>query len=170
MGIFKDADEANSVLRSKRGLSDYDYYDTTDAKTAKELQNEKINTLIDQCHLTSVESWGELKETMEAKKRSQVPEEKVDELETCVSRCKRREKWLKFGPGDKSIEEKKQNQEEAYEKSCNKGKCDESVFNEKLIPCPKCFRYIPDVDEGLIPEIDVTSIFKKLLADKLLDQ
>merc|ERR1711879_624928 len=154
--IFEDADEANSVLRAKRF-----FFGTTDANGAtagattasyEEIKRQKVESFIEQYHLTSVEAWGELKENMEAKSRAKVPEEKVDELESCVSKCSRREKWLKFGPGDKSIEEKKQNQEEDYEKSCDKGRCDESVF-KKLIPCPKCFRYVPAVGGDLIGDV-----------------
>merc|ERR1712038_2068484 len=152
--IFADSTEANSVLRNKRFLGDI--LGTTAAaepKSYEEQKQETFNKFIDDYHLTSVEAWGELKEVMEGKKRADVPEEKVDELESCVSSCKRKEKWLKFGPGDKSIEEKKQNQEEAYEKSCDNGKCDENVFNEKLIPCPKCFRYVPDVGGDIIDDL-----------------
>ena len=151
--IFENENEANSVLRSKRGV--WDILGTvgpTDANqravtaSPEELQRQKVENFIETYHLTSVEAWEELKETMEKKSRADVPEEKVDELETCVSKCKRRERWLRFSrlPGDKSIMEQKQNQEEAYEKSCEKGRCDDSVF-KKLIPCPKCFRYIPAV-------------------------
>merc|ERR1719461_1657256 len=157
--IFEDANEAKSLLRGKRfkfldtllgGTTDANQKATT--QSYEEHKRQKVENFIETYHLTSVEAWGELKEIMEAKKRSQVPEEKVDELESCVSSCKRREKWLKFGPGDKSIEEKKQNQEEAYEKSCDKGRCDESVF-KKLIPCPKCFRYVPAVGGDLISDL-----------------
>merc|ERR1711879_576022 len=153
--IFEDADEANSVLRAKRflfGTTDANGA-TTAAPTYEEMQKQKVENFIETYHLTSVEAWSELKEFMESKSRNKVPEEKVDELESCVSSCSRREKWLKFGPGDKSIEEKKQNQEEAYEKSCDKGRCDESVFNEKLIPCPKCFRYVPAVSNGIVDDL-----------------
>merc|ERR1711997_797520 len=159
--IFEDADEANSLLRSKRFLGDL-LSGTTDANGAtaatgtqsyEEIQKQKVQGFIEQYHLTSVEAWGELKEVMEAKSRNKVPEEKVDELESCISSCARRERWLKFGPGDKSIEEQKQNQEEAYEASCDKGRCDKSVFDKKLIPCPKCFRYVPAVSDGLVDGI-----------------
>merc|ERR1711997_621265 len=169
--IFEDADEANSLLRSKRFL-----FGTTDANGAtaatgtqsyEEIQKQMVENFIETYHLTSVEAWSELKEVMEAKSRNKVPEEKVDELESCVSSCARRERWLKFGPGDKSIEEKKQNQEEAYEKSCDKGRCDEGVFKEKLIPCPKCFRYVPAVSNGLVDdligEVNPLDLFKNVI-------
>merc|ERR1711928_314870 len=154
--IFEDADEANSVLRAKRfslfGTTDANgatHVGTTTTQSYEDIQKQKVENFIEDYHLTSVEAWGELKEVMEAKSRAKVPEEKVYELESCVSSCARKERWLKFGPGDKSIEEQKQNQEEAYEASCDKGRCDKSVF-KKLIPCPKCFRYVPAVGGDLI--------------------
>merc|ERR1712014_351981 len=157
--IFENENEANSVLRRKRGIMDiFGTVGPTDANqravtaSPEEVKRQQVENFIETYHLTSVEAWGELKETMEGKKRRDVPEEKVDELETCVSQCKRREKWLQFGPGDKSIEEQKQNQEEAYEKSCDKGRCDDTVF-KKLIPCPKCFRYVPAVGGDLIGDV-----------------
>merc|ERR1712066_710093 len=149
--IFENENEANSLLRSKRfifGTTDANQRATT--QSPEEVKREKVDQFIETYHLTSVEAWGELKETMEKKNRADVPEEKVDELESCVSKCKRRERWLRFGPGDKSIMEQKQ--EEAYEKSCEKGRCDESVF-KKLIPCPKCFRYVPAVSDGLVDDL-----------------
>merc|ERR1712066_812390 len=151
--IFENENEANSLLRSKRFI-----FGTTDANqraataSPEEVKRQQVENFIETYHLTSVEAWGELKETMEKKERGDVPEEKIDELETCVSKCKRRERWLRLGPGDKSIMEQKQNQEEAYEKSCEKGRCDESVF-KKLIPCPKCFRYVPAVSDGLVDDL-----------------
>merc|ERR1712066_95054 len=165
--IFENENEANSLLRSKRfifGTTDVNQVATT--QNPEEVKRQKVEDFIETYHLTSVEAWGELKETMEKKERADVPEEKVDELETCVSKCKRRERWLRFGPGDKSIMEQKQNQEEAYEKSCEKGRCDESVF-KKLIPCPKCFRYVPAVSGGvvdnLIGQIDPIDLFSKVI-------
>merc|ERR1712038_873444 len=155
--IFADSTEANSVLRNKRFLGDI--LGTTAAaepKSYEEQKQETFNKFIDDYHLTSVEAWGELKEVMEGKKRADVPEEKVDELESCVSSCKRKEKWLQFGPGDKSIEEQKENQEEKFEKCTKKGekksKCDKA-FDKKLIPCPKCFRYVPIVTTGFVDEL-----------------
>merc|ERR1711928_230559 len=130
--IFEDADEANSVLRAKRfslfGTTDANgatHVGTTTTQSYEDIQKQKVENFIEDYHLTSVEAWGELKEVMEAKSRAKVPEEKVYELESCVSSCARKERWLKFGPGDKS------------------------VF-KKLIPCPKCFRYVPAVGGDLI--------------------
>jgi len=165
--IFENPAEASSLLRparSKRflesligGTTDANNQYATSTQSYEEVQKQKVENFIETYHLTSVEAWGELKETMESKERKHVPEEKVDELESCVSSCKRRERWLRIGPGDKSIKEQKQNQEENYEQCMDKGgrqgKCKETAFAKKLIPCPKCFRYVPAVSGGLVDDI-----------------
>ena len=175
--IFEQANEANSVLRAKRASRGFlDIFGTTDAnqvvttQSYEEIQRQKVGAFIDEYHLTSVEAWHELKETMEKKGRSNVPEEKLDELENCITACKMDDGLGQLGAGDKSIEEQKENQEEAYEKSCKKGRCDETVFT-KLIPCPKCFRYIPavggdligDVTSKILGQVDPVELFKNVV-------
>ena len=147
--LLQNAEEANNFLRLKRSPGWFDgttlapgqkktEATTQDYKSQQEAQKEQFLT---QYSLTSVESWGELKEKMEA--NGQVPEEKVDELEDCASKCKKQAAWDKMLPGDRTIEEKKENQEKCFEKTD-----EQSCFAERLIPCPKCFRYIPLVSKS----------------------
>ena len=152
--LFKNVEEANNFLRIKRSTGWFDATtgapgSKTDATTQDyhEQQEAQAEQFIKQYHLTSVESWDELKERLEA--NANIPKNKVDELENCVSSCNWENRKEFFRPGDRSIGEKKQNQENCYEKSDAK---DESCFAEKLIPCPKCFRYIPTEDVDLIKE------------------
>lgn len=148
--LMKNAEEANNFLRLKRSPGWLDATtgapgSKTDATTQnyQDQQDAQNAQFIDQYSLTSVETWGELKEKME--KNEDVPEEKVDELESCASKCKWEDKKESYRRGDRSIEERKENQEKCYEKS---GQKDQACFAEKIIPCPKCFRYIPQVSKS----------------------
>merc|ERR1712004_58682 len=140
--------EANSVLRAKRSPSDdcgfFGCATTTGSpKSYDEQQKDAADAFITKYHLTSVESWEEMKDKFE--ENADVPEEAVDELESCVGKCWMEDKKEKIKPGDKSVEERKENQEKAFEKTG-----DENSFLPRIVPCPKCFRYIPkEVADGI---------------------
>merc|ERR550532_2162950 len=93
--------EANSVLRAKRSPSDdCGFWGCTTAapapKSYDEQQKDAADAFITKYHLTSVESWEEMKD-----------------------------------------------------------KFDENSFLPKIVPCPKCFRYIPkEVAGGMLDNID----------------
>merc|ERR1712178_457072 len=95
-------------------------------------------------NLISVESWGELKERLEnnANVNRKIPEA----LEKCISPCKR-EDWREnhFSSGKNSHEERKEYQEEQYEKTGLK-KFDKN-FNP-VFACTKCYKYIPNEVPG----------------------
>merc|ERR1739848_86379 len=90
--------------------------------------------IIKQHHLTSVESWEEFKDKLEVKKH--IPEEQVDELERCVSSCKRHDIWNDLkGVAHEELKED-------YEK-CVKNHGENYDCGDYPMACPKCFQKIP---------------------------
>merc|ERR1712179_28590 len=141
--------KANSVLRSRRapkecGLFDFGCTDNTDTNLSyDEQQKADAKQFMEDHSLNSIEAWEEMKDKFEENK--DVPKEGVEELEKCIGKCKRRDTWLSWQAGDKSVEERKENQEKAYEKTQ-----DQASFEPRIVPCPKCFRYIPkEAAEGI---------------------
>merc|ERR1712026_70275 len=141
---IESKEEANTLLRVKRAPGIFDSLLTTAAskpKSYKESQLEAADAFMEKYNLNSVEAWEEMKDKFE--ENDKIPEENVDELEGCVAKCRWADRFGRLMPGDKSVEEQKENREEEYEKTE-----DPKVLEKKIVSCTKCFRYIPTEPEA----------------------
>merc|ERR1712014_245688 len=141
-----DHQQASQVLKQNRnkrnllgsifgtgapGTTDATTIGVTTTKSPKEQQNEDTQAFIRENHLNSVEAWEEYKDKLE--ENTAIPEEEVDELERCCSKC-----WWKNGF------------QKIYGRNHHELKeLSERNFEEtgKALPvpmaCPKCIRHIP---------------------------
>merc|ERR1712110_570995 len=151
--IYIDEKSANEMLESrvKRQLCLNPFGcgpATTAAPKSEEEQQKEITDIYRQMtldqHLMSRESWGELKESLEANENVDpvIPEM----LEKCVSPCQkedRRENW--YSRNGNSQEERKEHQEDMYEKTMD------SKYDKRqnpIIVCPKCYQFVPNSIPG----------------------
>merc|ERR1712141_309917 len=96
-----------------------------------ELNIEQTDRFIAQYGLTSVNKWKEWKDELE--ENENIPEEEVDELERCTSKCKRTDRWNDLrGKAHEEVLE-------ANKKARENGQSD----IKDPIACKKCVRYIP---------------------------
>ena len=82
-------------------------------------------------NLDSLEAWEEWKDGLE---EMDLPEQEVDNLESCVSKCWAKDKLLDFV--GRAFEETRETYEEAVEKGMD-------LKSQRPIPCPQCCETIP---------------------------